>query len=220
MIDELAHAAGKDPVDFRLALLDGAGDNDGGAKKLANALRAGDGPVRLRRERRCPRTSGIGVACVSSQERATATWTACAAQVEVDPADGEFKVKRLTLAMDLGTVVNPDGVRAQIEGSALWGMSLALFEKAPLKNGALQQTNFDGYTPMRMSQMPDLDISVIANNDPASGLRRARRHGDRAGHRQRHLQRGGRPGALAADHGGGREGGDEGLSARRNCQVS
>ena len=168
MIDELAHASGKDPVDFRLALLDGAGDNAGGAKKLANALRtavgrSGYGAAVL------PKNSGIGVACVSSQERATATWTACAAQVEVNPANGEFKVNRLTLAMDLGTVVNPDGVKAQIEGSALWGMSLALFEKAPLEGGALQVSNFNDYTPMRMSQMPDLDISVIASNDPASG---------------------------------------------------
>ena len=168
MIDELALAAGKDPVDFRLAMLDGAGDNAGGAKKLANALRtavgrSGYGSMKL------PKNSGIGVACVSSQERATATWTACAAQVEVDPKSGEFKVNRLTLAMDLGTVVNPDGVKAQIEGSTLWGMSLALFEKAPLENGALQVSNFNDYTPLRMSQMPDLDISIIANNDPPSG---------------------------------------------------
>jgi isoquinoline 1-oxidoreductase subunit beta len=168
MIDELAHAAGKDPVDYRLAMLDGAGDNKGGAKKLANALRtaagrAGWGSLTL------AKNSGLGIACVSSQERATATWTACAAQVTVNPKDGSFKVDRLTMAMDLGTVVNPDGVRAQIEGSALWGMSLALFEKAPLASGALQVSNFDGYTPMRMSQMPDLDISIIANNDPPSG---------------------------------------------------
>jgi isoquinoline 1-oxidoreductase beta subunit len=168
MMDELALAAGKDPVDFRLALLDGAGANAGGAKRLANALRtavgrSGYGATAL------PKNCGIGVACVSSQERATATWTACAAQVEVNPANGEFKVNRLTLAMDLGTVVNPDGVRAQIEGSALWGMSLALFEKAPLKDGALQVANYNDYTPMRMSQMPDLDISIIANSEPASG---------------------------------------------------
>src|SRR5882672_4949458 len=90
MIDELAHASGKDPVDYRLALLDGAGDNAGGAKRLANALRtavgrSGYGALKL------PKNSGIGIACVSSQERATATWTACAAQVEVNPESGEFK---------------------------------------------------------------------------------------------------------------------------------
>ena len=116
-----------------------------------------------------PKNSGIGIACVSSQERATATWTACAATVEVNPANGAFEVKKLTVAMDLGTVVNPDGVKAQIEGSTLWGMSLALFEKAPLKDGALQVSNFGDYTPLRMSEMPDLDISIIANNDPPSG---------------------------------------------------
>ena len=168
MIDELAHASGKDPVDFRLALLDGAGANAGGAKRLANALRtavgrSGYGATAL------PKNSAIGIACVSSQERATATWTACAAQVEVNPASGEFKVNRLTLAMDLGTVVNPNGVQAQIEGSALWGMSLALFEKAPLDQGALQVSNFNDYTPMRMSQMPDIDVSIISSNQPASG---------------------------------------------------
>jgi isoquinoline 1-oxidoreductase len=168
MIDELAHAAGKDPVDFRLALLDGAGANAGGAKRLANALRtavgrSGYGATAL------PKNSAIGIACVSSQERATATWTACAAQVEVNPASGDFKVNRLTLAMDLGTVVNPSGVQAQIEGSALWGMSLALFEKAPLEQGALQVSNFNDYTPMRMSQMPDIDVSIISSNQPASG---------------------------------------------------
>jgi isoquinoline 1-oxidoreductase len=168
MIDELAHAAGKDPVEYRLAMLDGAGNNKGGAKKLANALRtaagrAGWGSAEL------PKNTGLGIACVSSQERATATWTACAAVVEVNPTSGAFEVKKLTVAMDLGTVVNPDGVKAQIEGSTLWGMSLALFEQAPLKNGALQVSNFGDYTPLRMSEMPDLDISIIANNDPPSG---------------------------------------------------
>src|SRR5262245_6513954 len=168
MIDELAHAAGKDPVDYRLAMLDGAGDNAGGAKKLANALRtavgrSGYGAATL------PKNTGVGVACVSSQERTWATWTACAAQVEVEPSSGAIKVHKLSIAMDVGTVVNPDGVRAQIEGASLWGLSLALYEKAVLEKGALQVTNFNDYTPLRMSQMPDLDISIIANNDPPSG---------------------------------------------------
>jgi CO/xanthine dehydrogenase Mo-binding subunit len=71
--------------------------------------------------------------------------------------------------MDVGTVVNPDGVRAQIEGASLWGLSLALYEKAVLDKGALQVTNFNSYTPLRMSQVPELDISIIANGDPPSG---------------------------------------------------
>jgi isoquinoline 1-oxidoreductase len=167
MIDELAHAAGKDPVEYRLAMLDGAGDNKGGATRLANALRTAAG--RAGWGTTLPNNTGLGIACVSSQERATATWTACAAVVEVNPTSGAFEVKKLTVAMDLGTVVNPDGVKAQVEGSTLWGMSLALFEQAPLKNGALQVSNFGDYTPLRMSEMPELDISIIANNDPPSG---------------------------------------------------
>ena len=168
MWDEVAHATGQDPVELRLSMLDGAGANAVGAKRLANALRtavgrSGYGAITL------AKNEGIGVACVSSQERASPTWTACVAHVAVDPASGEVKVKRLTLAMDVGTVVNPDGVRAQVEGSALWGMSLAMLEKATLANGGIEQTNFDTYTPMRMSQIPALDVSVIGNGEPAVG---------------------------------------------------
>jgi len=76
------------------------------------------------------------------------------------------KVKKLTVATDVGTQVNPDGIRAQVEGAALWGMSLALFEKA----GAIEQTNFDTYTPMRMSQIPEVALAIIANGEPATGV--------------------------------------------------
>jgi len=175
-MDEIAHATGQDPVDMRLKLLDGAGANAGGdvpanvggAKRLANALRAavgrsGYGAIKL------GPNEGMGVACVSSQQRTFPTWTACVAQVKVDPASGEVTLKKLTVAMDLGTVVNPDGVRAQIEGSTMWGVSLAMLEKATMKDGRIQQTNYDTYTPMRMSQMPELDISIIANGEPAVG---------------------------------------------------
>ena len=85
-------------------------------------------------------------------------------------------LKKLTVAMDLGTVVNPDGVRSEIEGSTMWGVSLAMLEKATMKDGRIQQSNYDTYTPMRMSQMPELDISIIANGEPAGA---ARAGGDR-----------------------------------------
>jgi len=167
-IDEAAAKAGVDPVEFRLKMLDGAGKNAKGAARLANAIRvaagrAGWGSTEL------PKGSAMGFATVSSQERATATWTACVAQVTVDPKSGEVKVDKLTIAMDVGTAVNPDGVRAQIEGSALWGLSLALKEKAMLKDGRFEQTNFDSYTPARMSDVPVLDISIISNGEPARG---------------------------------------------------
>ena len=175
-MDDIAHASGQDPVDMRLKLLDGAGENAGGdkpwnvggAKRLANALRAavgrsGYGATKI------GDNEGMGVACVSSQERTFPTWTACVAHVKVDPKSGEVTLKKVTIAMDVGTVVNPDGVRAQIEGSVLWGTSLAMLENGTMKDGGIEQTNFDSYTPMRMSQMPEIDVSIISNGEPAVG---------------------------------------------------
>ena len=168
MLDELAVASGKDPAQFRIDLLDGAGANAGGAQRLRNTLLAAMGLAGYG-TKKLPKGEGMGVACVSSQERATASWTACVAHVAVDDS-GEVKVKKLTVATDVGTQVNPDGIRAQVEGAALWGMSLALFEKATMKDGAIEQTNFDTYTPMRMSQVPEVAIAVIANGEPATGV--------------------------------------------------
>jgi isoquinoline 1-oxidoreductase len=175
-MDEIAHANGQDPVEMRLKMLDGAGanaggdkpQNVGGAKRLANALRAavgrsGYGAIKL------GPNEGMGVACVSSQERASPTWTACVAHVKVDPKTGEVTLKKVTVAMDVGTIVNPDGVRAQIEGSIFWGASLAMLEKGSIKNGGIEQRNFDSYTPMRMSQIPEIDVSIIGNGEPAVG---------------------------------------------------
>ena len=168
MIDELANAAGKDPAQFRIALLDGKGKNDGGAQRLRNTLLAAMGMAGYG-TKALPKGEGMGVACVSSQERATASWTACVAHVAVSPS-GEVKVKKLTVATDVGTQVHPDNIRAQVEGAALWGLSLAMYEKATLKDGAIEQTNFDTYTPLRMSQTPEVAVSVIANGEKATGV--------------------------------------------------
>jgi CO/xanthine dehydrogenase Mo-binding subunit len=168
MIDELAHAAGKDPAQFRIAMLDGAGDNDGGAQRLRNTLLAAMGLAGYG-TKKLPKGEGMGVACVSSQERATASWTACVAHVAVSPS-GEVTAKKLTVATDVGTAVNPDGIRAQVEGGALWGLSLALYEKATMKDGGIEQTNFDTYTPLRMSQVPDVSVHIIANGEHATGV--------------------------------------------------
>ncbi|WP_338829804.1 xanthine dehydrogenase family protein molybdopterin-binding subunit [Bradyrhizobium sp. 27S5] len=168
MIDEIAHATGKDPAQLRISLLDGKGKNDGGAQRLRNTLLAAMGLAGYG-TKQLPKGEGMGVACVSSQERATASWTACVAHVAVAPS-GEVTVKKLTVATDVGTQVNPDGIRAQVEGAALWGMSLALFEKATLKDGGIEQTNFDTYTPLRMSQLPEVAVNVIANGEKATGV--------------------------------------------------
>jgi isoquinoline 1-oxidoreductase subunit beta len=168
MVDELAHAAGKDPAQYRIEMLDGKGANAGGAQRLRNTLLAAMGMSGYG-SKQLPKGEGMGVACVSSQERATASWTACVAHVAVSDS-GEVKVKKLTVATDVGTQVHPDNIRAQVEGAALWGLSLALYEKATLKDGGIEQTNFDSYTPLRMSQMPEVAISVIANGEKATGV--------------------------------------------------
>ena len=159
MVDELAHAAGQDPAQYRIALLDGKGKNDGGAQRLRNTLlaamgMAGYGSTKL------PKGEGMGVACVSSQERATASWTACVAHVAVAPS-GEVKVKKLTVATDVGMQVHPDNIRAQVEGAALWGLSLAMYEKATLKDGGIEQANFDTYPVMKLDEMPKVETIVM-----------------------------------------------------------
>lgn len=169
-LDEMAHKAGVDPLEFKLGMLDATGKNAGGppnsvggAKRLANVLKM------------CADKSGysmgkgIGLSAVSSQERNSPTWTACAAQVSVDKSTGDFKVEKLTLVMDVGTAVNPDGVRAQIEGSSLWGLSLATKEMATMKDGGIEQDNFDTYTPVRMEDMPEIDITIVSEGHYPAG---------------------------------------------------
>lgn len=165
-MDEIAHKLGRDPLELRLSLLDATGKNagtgitTGGAKRLAAVLqnvadRAGYGSER-------PENSAIGLACVSSQERASASWTACAADVSVDPADSHVTVNKLTLATEVGAAVNPDGVKAQLTGSALWGVSLALHEVTTLTNGAIEASNYDDYTPLRMFDLPEINAEVLS----------------------------------------------------------
>ena len=168
MVDEIAHAVGKDPAQYRIEMLDGKGDNAGGAQRLRNTLLAAMGLAGYG-TKELAKGEGMGVACVSSQERKTASWTACVAHVAVAPS-GEVTVKKLTVATDVGTQVNPDGIQAQVWGAALWGLSLALYEKATLKDGGIEQTNFDSYTPLRMSQLPEVAVSVIANGEHATGV--------------------------------------------------
>ena len=174
-LDEMAKKAGRDPLAFRLDHLTAAGKNAGtppnsvgGAHRLRNALlvaagRAGYGVKPL------GKNEGMGMACVSSQERGSPTWTACVAEVKVDPNSGEVEVKKITVSMDVGTAVNPDGVRKQIEGSALYGISLALYENLTMKNGSIEQGNFDTWTPMRLNQVPEIETVLIQNGHYPAG---------------------------------------------------
>lgn len=174
-MDEAALKAGVDPLAFRLKMLDAAGRNAGsapnavgGAKRQAAVLKrladkAGWGKP-------LPKNTGLGLATTFGQERDMPTWVACAARVAVDPATGAVKVEKLTLVADAGTIVHPDGALAQMEGAALWGMSLALLEGTAFENGEVKDTNLDGYTPLRMSDVPDVDVEFIASTEVPVGL--------------------------------------------------
>src|SRR6185369_9068958 len=170
-MDEAAAQAGVDPLAFRLAMLDASGKNAGsapnsvgGAKRQAAVLqrvatKAGWG-------QKLPANTGLGLATTFGQERDMPTWMACAARVHVDPATGAVKVEKLTLVADAGTIVSPDGALAQTQGAALWGMSLALFEGTAFENGQVKDTNLNTYTPLRMADVPDMDIEFMPSTEP------------------------------------------------------
>ncbi|MBT9470422.1 MAG: molybdopterin cofactor-binding domain-containing protein [Pseudomonadota bacterium] len=174
-MDEAAQAAGKDPLAFRLALLDAAGRNAGSAPNaVGGAKRQAAVLARLAKKvgwgGALPKNTGLGLATTFGQERDMPTWVACAARVNVDPATGAVKVEKLTLVVDAGTIVSPDGALAQMEGAALWGMSLALFEGTQFSGGQVQDTNLDSYTPLRMADVPDIEVEFVESTEAPVGL--------------------------------------------------
>ena len=174
-MDEAAHAAGVDPVAFRLGLLDAKGRNAGsapnsvgGAKRqaavLQRAAQSGTWGAAM------PEDSGLGIATTFGQERGMPTWTACVARVRIDRSSGAVIVEKLTLVLDAGTIVDPDGALAQVEGGALWGLSMALHEGTEFVKGEVKDTNLDTYTPLRIGEVPDLDIQFVDSSEAPVGL--------------------------------------------------
>ena len=174
-MDEAAHAIGTDPIAFRLALLDGGGRNAGSAPNSVGGARRQAAVLKRAAEKAgwgvaLPKDSGLGIATSFGQERAMPTWVACAARVRVDRESGAVHVQKLTMVVDAGTIVHPDGARAQVEGGALWGLSMALLEGTEFVNGQVRDTNFDTYTPMRIGDVPELDIEFVDSPEAPVGL--------------------------------------------------
>ena len=174
-MDEAAHVAGVDPVVFRLGLLDAKGRNAGsapnsvgGAKRqaavLQRAAQSGTWGAAM------PEDSGLGIATTFGQERGMPTWTACVARVRIDRSSGAIIVEKLTLVLDAGTIVDPDGALAQVEGGALWGLSMALHEGTEFVKGQVKDTNLDTYTPLRIGEVPELDIQFVDSSEAPVGL--------------------------------------------------
>ena len=172
-MDEVAAKMGKDPIEFRLSLLDAEGRNAGsapmqvgGASRLAAVLE--DVRDRSGWGRDLPDGEALGVAVSHGQERAMPTWTACVAHVAVD--GNEVKVKKIWQTIDCGTTVHPDGALAQAEGATLWGVSIALHEGTAFENGHVRDTNLDTYTPLRMADVPELDLKLMQSTEHPMGL--------------------------------------------------
>jgi isoquinoline 1-oxidoreductase subunit beta len=174
-MDEAAHAAGADPVAFRVRMLDGLGRNAGSAPNSVGGAKRQRAVVERVAEKAgwgaaMPKDTGLGVATTFGQERNMPTWIACVARVRVERSRGVAAVEKLTIVVDAGTVVSPDGALAQIEGGALWGMSLALHEGSEFVRGQVKDANLDTYTPLRMGDEPELDIEFMDSAEVPVGL--------------------------------------------------
>jgi len=167
-IDELAIESKQDPLDYRLSLLDGKGKNAAGAQRLAHTLALAKKESHW--QENLGKDEGMGVAICAGQERTMPTWVSCVAKVHVNRNSGEVSLKKLTLVVDCGLVVDPDGALAQLEGSALWGVSLTLHEINAFKKGQISMTNLNTYKPLSMNQVPELDIHFVKSEEQPVGL--------------------------------------------------
>jgi isoquinoline 1-oxidoreductase beta subunit len=155
-IDELAAAAKKDPVEYRRALLakspraravlDLAADKSGWGKPL-------------------PQGSGRGV----SLQSVFGSYMAQVAEVAV-AKDGSLKVERITCALDCGVAINPDTIEAQVQSAVVYGLSAALYGEITLKDGRVEQTNFNNYQALRINEMPAIEVHMIKSAEAPGGM--------------------------------------------------
>jgi isoquinoline 1-oxidoreductase beta subunit len=154
-MDELALAAGKDPYQYRMALLKSQ-PRFARVLKLA-ADKAGWGKP-------LPKGRARGIALMEGYD----TYMAQVAEVSVK--DGEVKVHRVTVVADLGRMVNPDTVEAQIQSSIVFGMSAGLMQEITLDKGRVQQTNYNNYPVVRMHESPKIDIVLVPSKEKPGGI--------------------------------------------------
>ncbi|MEI6491684.1 MAG: molybdopterin cofactor-binding domain-containing protein [Verrucomicrobiota bacterium] len=152
-VDELAFAAGKDPLEFRLNML---GPKGGEARGLLERVAKLSGWGK-----KLPKGKGMGISVVAS--------SAQVAEVTVSK-DGNVKVDKITVAGTGRTYINLSGAEAQVQGSVLDGLSASWFQDLTLANGRLKQTNFHNYRLLRMNEAPELDIQLPPSGGGASGM--------------------------------------------------
>ena len=168
-VDELAAKAGKDPLQFRLDLIgeDRIEEHESGnhfnSAKLKNVLNTVAKIANY--DKKLPEGHGIGIGIHYSFFSYVAT------MVEVSVKNGKLKVHKVYTVIDCGTAVNTDTIKSQMEGSAIFGMSLAFYGKITAKDGAIVQSGYHDYQMTRINQAPEeIHIEIIKNNDKPTGV--------------------------------------------------
>ncbi|KQP88877.1 twin-arginine translocation pathway signal protein [Methylobacterium sp. Leaf113] len=156
-IDELAHAAGADPVAYRLGLL-------GGAPRLSATLKLAAEKAGWDPKKTTDKNRGLGVAAHES----FGSYVAMVADVTAE--DAKVKVNRIVAAVDVGVAVNPDVIRAQVEGAVGFALSSVLRNRITLKDGVVQEKNYDAYEPTRMSEMPVVEVHIVPSTAAPTGI--------------------------------------------------
>lgn len=156
MIDELASAAGQDPLAFRLELLR-------------------DQPRHARALKTAAQMAGWGAPLQAGHARGLAvhesfkTIVAQCAEVSVDPADKTIRVHKVSAAIDCGMAVNPLAVEAQVQGSIVYGLTAALYGEITLKDGRVEQGNFHDYRMLRLPEMPQVQVQIVESGEEKMG---------------------------------------------------
>jgi isoquinoline 1-oxidoreductase beta subunit len=155
-IDELAHAAGRDPIVYRKQMMSKA-PRARHVLELAERESQWSSPL--------PARSGRGVAVLTAFE----SHLAVVAQVSVSNS-GRVRAERVVCALDAGIVVNPDIVRAQIEGGVIYGLSAALYGRITVNKGRVEQGNFDTYPVVRMDEAPRIEVHIVPSTAEPGGV--------------------------------------------------
>ncbi|OIQ39996.1 MAG: twin-arginine translocation pathway signal protein [Bacteroidetes bacterium MedPE-SWsnd-G1] len=168
-IDELAHAAGKDPLDFRLNMIGtedriegGEGDYKWNTKRFRHVLKQ----VAKNADwgKKLPEGHAQGIAVQYS----FLSYVASVAEVSVK--DGKVKVHKVHTVVDCGVAINKNTVESQMEGAAVFGMSLALYGKITAKDGAIEQSNFHDYQMVRMHEAPEIHVEIVDSDEKPTGV--------------------------------------------------
>ncbi|WP_258057753.1 molybdopterin cofactor-binding domain-containing protein, partial [Serratia marcescens] len=156
-IDQLLQETGQDPVEGRLALM-------GDAPRAAGVLRAVAKAAGWQGAKVVDgRARGVGVA------KAFDTYVAQVAEVSIGEG-GIPKVHKVWCAVDCGVAVNPDVIRAQIEGGIGYGLSMALYGNITLKDGVVEQSNFNNFRPLRIDEMPEIEVIIVPSTEKPTGV--------------------------------------------------